>query len=53
MLHRRADHLAGRAAADLIKGQRELAVPITHEEPAATVELWGWSTRVLEDRNLL
>jgi Transposase len=40
-LHRRADHLAGRAAEDLIKGPRELAVPITHEEPAATVELWA------------
>jgi hypothetical protein len=40
-LHRRADHLAGRTAEDLIKGQRELAVRITHEDPAATVELWA------------
>jgi hypothetical protein len=40
-LHRRADYRAGRATEDLIKGQRELAVPITHEEPAATVELWA------------
>jgi hypothetical protein len=40
-LHRRADHLAGRAAEDLIKGRRELAVPITHEEPVATLELWA------------
>jgi hypothetical protein len=40
-LHRRADHLAGRAAEDLIKGPRELAVSITHEEPAATVEFWA------------
>jgi hypothetical protein len=37
-LHRRADHRAGRAAEDLIKGQRELAVSITHEESVATVE---------------
>jgi hypothetical protein len=40
-LHRRADHLAGRATEDLIKGQRELAVSITHEEPVAAVELWA------------
>jgi hypothetical protein len=40
-LHRHADHFAGRAAEDLIKGQWELAVPITHEEPVATVELWA------------
>ena len=39
--HQRADHLAGCTAEDVIKGQRELAVPITHEEPAATVELWA------------
>ena len=42
-LHRRADHLAGRAAEDLVKGRRELAVSITHEEPVATVELSGAS----------
>jgi hypothetical protein len=40
-LHRRADHLAGRAAEDLIKGQGELVVSIAHEEPVATVELWA------------
>src|SRR5262249_56330089 len=31
---------AAGAAEDVIKGQRELAVSIRHEEPVATVELW-------------